>query len=177
MRWMRVGVIGMLVATAPATAAAQRRSHLRMIDRPPAEVGVRGGYSWSTGVDSWSWGVQARLPITDFLEVIPSGDYYVVDLGHQYQGNLDLVANFGWTKSLYAGGGVALSHRDFGNALALAAYKNEVGPHVLVGVEFGRIRRMRVRPFGQLSWTFLHYGGQWNTIGAGQFGLNFSLGR
>lgn len=177
MRAMRVGMIGALLAALPATAGAQGRSHLRMIDRPPVEIGARGGYSWTSDVKSWSWGVQARVPITDVLEIVPSGDYYVVDIGHQYQGNLDVVANFGWTKSLYAGAGASLVHRDFGNSLALAAYRNKVGPNVLVGLEFGRIRRLRVRPFGQLSWTFLHYGGQWNTIGAGQFGLNIALGR
>ena len=86
----------------------------------PAAVAQRGGTgpSFTTGAragrdfedHAWSLGGQVGIRLQDRFEIRPSGDWFMGDqTPFRWQLNGDATVTFGPGRSIYAGGGVALS--------------------------------------------------------------------
>lgn len=172
---VKLALLFTLAVTAPLAAQRRTPRHLRVVDRPPAELGVRAGYSWD--LDAWSVGAQVRLPLGYTVAIVPSADYDFLATGYQLQLNLDAVVTPFPRRMLYAGGGLAIVHLDPGNSFALTAFSTKAGGNLFVGFEPGFRRRAAIRPIGEVRWTFLSYGGSTHTTMRLLFGLNFVLGR
>lgn len=70
---------------------------------------LRGGYD--TTRDAGGIGGAVRIPIGASFEVIPSADFFIVDLGNAWQANLDGAIRFGDRGLFYVGTGVAVLGR------------------------------------------------------------------
>jgi len=94
----------LIVTALPTSASAQGlQGRTRIV--------LRGGYD--TTRDAGGVGGAVRIPIGEAFEVIPSGDYFFVDLGDAWQANLDGAIRLGGGKLFYVGTGVAVLGRSF----------------------------------------------------------------
>ncbi len=148
-------------------AQARRGRAPNTFDRT-AEVGVRGGYDFDA--EDWSIGGQGRIPIARIIEVLPSGDLYLVDNGTAFQLNLDLAVPLAPRGALYGGGGAGFFLRDPG--VPGVSTSTDVGLNLLVGLEPGRLRRSRIRWFAEARWFLVEGNNPFRLVA----GLNFPIG-
>jgi hypothetical protein len=130
------------VSLLPADVAAQRRG--TGIFSGPLQAGPRLGRD--VGNKAWSVGAQAAAPVGRNLELRPSGDLFVPrdeDMGWQLNG--DGAIRFG-DGSLYAGGGIALVHRDDSDT--------ETGYNLFFGLSTAPPAQ-RNKGFIEFRWTFV----------------------
>ena len=93
----------LIVMALPTTALAQGlQGRTRIV--------LRGGYD--TTRDAGGVGGAVRIPIAGAFEIIPSGDYFFVNLGDAWQANLDGAIRFGGRQLFYVGTGVAVLGRN-----------------------------------------------------------------
>ena len=76
------------------------------------EAGVRFGRDFS--VDSWTAGGHLRIPILRTVDIRPSGDLALDNLGDDFQLNADLALH-GPRDMAYVGAGLGYVNRDFGS--------------------------------------------------------------
>ncbi len=89
----------LIVTALPTSAPAQGlQGRTRMV--------LRGGYD--TTRDAGGIGGAIRIPVGGAFEIIPSGDYFFVDNGTAWQGNLDGAIRFGGRQLFYIGTGIAV---------------------------------------------------------------------
>jgi len=124
--------------------------HERTEDRA-AQFGVRGGYDFDA--EAGSAGAQFRVPVVSQLLVLPSADVYFGSGGAEWQLNADLALRPDDLAGLYGGIGAALLNRDPDPDDLDDDDGTQVGFNLFVGMESGRIRGTRVRPFVEARWT------------------------
>ena len=91
-----------IVMALPASAVAQGlQGRTRIV--------LRGGYD--TTRDAGGLGGAIRIPVAGAFEIIHSGDYFFVDRGTSWQGNLDGAIRFGGRQMFYIGTGIAVLNR------------------------------------------------------------------
>lgn len=115
---------------------------------PSAELGLRGGYDFDEEVVSA--GAQLRIPLSDEIHIIPSGDIFLEDAPTQWQLNADAAFRPASLGGLYAGGGLAIGSRDFDGD---GERENRTGYNLLVGLDGGWLGGATVRPFVEARWT------------------------
>ncbi len=162
-------VLASLTLVATTLTAQARRGRAPNTFERTVEAGIRTGYDFDT--EDWAIGLQARLPIAQILELIPSGDYFFVDNGNSFQLNADLAIPLAPRGALYAGGGAGLWIRDPG--LPGVETQTKLGLNLLVGLEPGRLRRSRVRWFVEARWFAIDGDNPFRLAA----GVNFPLGR
>jgi hypothetical protein len=110
----------LIVTALPTSAPAQGlQGRTRIV--------LRGGYDSTR--DAGGIGGAVRIPVAGAFEVIPSGDYFIVDLGDAWQANLDGAIRFGGSQLFYVGTGVAVLGRSF-NGLS----NTDVGWNLFAGL-------------------------------------------
>ena len=128
----------------PGDAAAQRRSS--GLFRGPLQIGPRVGRDFEN--KEWSIGGQLAAPMGRTLELRPSGDlFFPRDEGMGWQLNGDAAIRFGQGGGLYAGGGVALAHRDDS--------ATETGYNLFFGLSTAPPLQ-RSKGFIEFRWTFVN---------------------
>jgi len=132
------------------------------------EAGIRTGYDFDT--EDWALGLQVRLPIARILELIPSGDYFLVDNGSSFQVNADLAVPLAPRGALYGGAGGGFFIRDPG--LPGVDTRTKLGLNLFVGLEPGRLRRSRLRWFAEARWFVI----EGDNLFRLAVGVNFPLG-
>jgi len=70
---------------------------------------LRGGYD--TEREAGGAGLAIRIPLAAAVELVPSGDYYFVDVGDAWQFNLDASIRLGKRGMFYLGTGLAAINR------------------------------------------------------------------
>lgn len=103
-------IVGLLALAAGATSPleAQRLGSGRVLVSP--EVGIRSGRDFSA--DVWTAGAHFRLPLIGTLEIRPSADFSLKDLGDDFQLNADIALR-GPRDQAYIGGGLGYLKRNF----------------------------------------------------------------
>ena len=56
-----------------------------------------------------------RIPLGRAVELIPSVDWFFVDVGDDWQGNIDIAYRFGSRQLFYLGGGLGVANRKINN--------------------------------------------------------------
>jgi hypothetical protein len=145
------------VMAVPQDVEAQRLrvgANIRGPARPGPELGIRGGYDFDA--EAVSLGGQLRLPIGPFIEIVPSGDYFLAGDQTAWQANLDLAVRTGFRQVLYAGVGGALAHRAFEiQGIAIFPEDTKLGLNLFAGASIPRFLRTRIRPYIEARWTFV----------------------
>lgn len=134
-------------------AFAQGRSH----------IGVQAGYNFD--YEAVVLGGQFSAPIAHHLEIYPSFNYFFVDVGSAFAGNLDLKYRLPIEHAdfLYIGGGLNVTHVKVGSFT-----NTDVNVNLLAGIES---RTGTVHPFGEFRLTAGN-GSTVQLVG----GLNFTIG-
>jgi len=88
---------------------------------------LRGG--WETERETGAAGVAVRIPVRAVVELIPSVDYFFVDVGDAWQGNIDASVRIGKRKLFYVGSGLAILNRKVNNA-----WNSDLGLNLFVGL-------------------------------------------
>jgi hypothetical protein len=134
------------IATALAgghtTLEAQRR-----IARVPGypELGIRAGRDFS--IDTWTAGGHFRVPLGNMLEIRPSADLALENIGDDFQINGDLALR-GAHDQAYLGAGVGYVNRDFDSG-------KDSGTGVNLFVGFKPIPRPGSQIYLEGRWTFV----------------------
>ena len=108
MRGLRVLLAGGIMIVAAASEMAAQRQSARVPTYP--EIGVRAGRDFS--VDTWTAGAHFRLPIAGPVELRPSADMALEDIGDDFQVNGDLALR-GQRDQAYIGAGIGYVNRQF----------------------------------------------------------------
>jgi len=103
----------------PATTLAQGLENR-------TRIVLRGGYD--TEREAGGAGLAIRIPLSNAVEIIPSGDYFFVDVGDAWQGNLDASIRFGKRGMFYLGTGLAVINR------RTATWHTDVGLNLFGGL-------------------------------------------
>jgi hypothetical protein len=114
--------------------------------RASPEVGVRGGRDFS--VDRWTAGAHLRVPVGRTLELRPSGDFALDDLGDDFQINGDLALH-GPADQAYIGAGIGYVNRPFENG-------EDSGTGLNLFLGFRPIPRRGNHIYLEGRWTFVH---------------------
>jgi hypothetical protein len=127
-----------------------------------AHIGPHFGYNFD--MDRALIGGQMLLPLSPYVEVYPSFDYYLVSTGTRFglSGDLKFRMPTGYGSSFYFGGGV-----DYQNASAGGVSDNDTGWDLLFGFES---RRGVAHPY--IEGRVLGHSNTSFQIGAG---LNFTI--
>ena len=136
----------LLSCAAAVSRAAAQRSHF----------GLHGGYNFD--MKEGLIGAQAHLPLSRGLELYPSFDYYLVDVGSLVGFNIDLKFRSPGTP-LYFGGGL--------NILSPSGGNSDSGPDLFGGFE---TRYGRTHPYIEGRGLF-HNGSTFQLL----FGINVTL--
>lgn len=166
MSWAVLLSLTVLVTT-NLTAQARRGRAPNTFERT-IEAGIRTGYDFDT--EDWALGLQVRLPITSIIELIPSGDYFLVDNGSSFQVNADLAVPLAPRGALYGGAGGGFFVRDPG--LPGVDTRTKLGLNLFVGLEPGRLRQSRLRWFAEARWFVI----EGDNLFRLAVGVNFPLG-
>ena len=164
----RAVLVGLMVLVTNNLTAQARRGRAPNTFERTVEAGIRTGYDFDN--EDWALGVQVRLPIAQILELIPSGDYFLVDNGSSFQINADLAVPLAPRGALYGGAGGGFFIRDPG--LPEVDTRTELGLNLFVGLEPGRLRRSRLRWFAEARWFVI----EGDNLFRLAFGVNFPLG-
>jgi hypothetical protein len=159
---------------APNAARAQNRvpDRPRLAARAAPEIGVRGDYNFD--LEAAGVGGQARLPVLNVAELLPSADYFFDHGTTSWQAGLDLAIRIGFRQALYAGAGAALVHRRFEEGAAAAVEDSRFGTALFAGLATPRLAPMRLRPYVEARWVFV---GDFPSEFAVLAGVNVRLGR
>jgi hypothetical protein len=110
-------------------------------------AGIQGGRDFEN--HAWSLGAHAGLQLQNRTEIRPSGDYYFGDeTPFRWQLNADLTQSFGPQRSIYAGGGAAITY-----VRALSSVKT--GYNLFFGLGLSRPAARR-KLFAEFRWTFVN---------------------
>lgn len=145
MRGLQVLLLtGMVTALAGgfSTLQAQRRN-MRVPAYP--EIGVRAGRDFS--VDTWTAGAHFRVPLGSALEIRPSADIALEDIGDDFQINGDLALR-GPRDQAYIGAGVGYVNRQFDSG-------KDSGTGVNLFLGFKPIARPGSQIYIEGRWTFV----------------------
>ena len=156
-----------VLVTTNLTAQARRGRAPNTLERT-IEAGIRTGYDFDT--EDWALGLQVRLPIASIIELIPSGDYFLVDNGSSFQVNADLAVPLAPRGALYGGAGGGFFVRDPG--LPGVDTRTKLGLNLFVGLEPGRLRQSRLRWFAEARWFVI----EGDNLFRLAVGVNFPLG-
>jgi len=88
---------------------------------------LRGG--WETEREAGAAGFAVRIPVGEVVELIPSVDYFFVDVGDAWQGNIDGSIRIGKRKLFYLGTGLAILNRKVNNA-----WNSDLGLNLFAGL-------------------------------------------
>jgi len=131
--------------------------------RPTSSIGLRLGNDFKH--DQYLTGAHFQLPVGFFWQFMPGADYYFTGSdSKRWQFNGDLVFKPHPAGPLYFGGGVAVHYLTKDD-------QTNVGGNLLVGLEFGGMRKPVMYPFIQARWTFLDKREYFSLLG----GINFIL--
>ena len=125
------------------TALEAQREGARLPAFP--EFGLRAGRDFS--VDSWTGGAHFRLPVGSHLEIRPSADLALEDIGDDFQVNGDLALR-GARDQAYIGAGVGYVNRQFDSGKDSGA-----GLNLFIG--FKPIPRPGSQIYLEGRWTFV----------------------
>jgi hypothetical protein len=109
------------------------------------EVGVRGGRDFS--VDTWTAGAHLRIPFGSMLELRPSADLALEDIGDDFQVNADLALR-GARDQAYIGAGIGYVNRSFDSG-------RDSGTGVNAFLGFKPIPRPGSQLYIEGRWTFV----------------------
>ena len=145
MRGLQVLLLaGMATALAGGWTALEAQRQAARVPAHP-EVGVRSGRDFS--VDTWTAGAHLRIPLGSILEVRPSADLALEDIGDDFQINGD-VALRGPRDQAYIGAGVGYVNREFDSGK-----DSGVGFNLFLG--FKPIPRPGSQIYVEGRWTFV----------------------
>jgi len=139
-------------------------------------LGVRIGYDFD--VEIRSLGSQFRIPIGP-IQIIPSGDIFLVEGNMDWQINLDAAFSLGLGLrriiqirgiEFYGGGGLAFTRRDIAHS---SEDENRIGTNLFAGIDVPLLR-FPIQPFVEARWTFIddetlfHLVGGFNVLFGGE---------
>lgn len=133
---------------------AQRRrpgARMRAVEPPAVELGIRGGYDFA--IEGPAVGIQVRLPLAPYADLVPSGDYCFATGQTAWQANLDLIVDNALLPLLFIGVGGALAHRAFEVGEIRTPEATRLGLNILAGVSAAPLLRSRFRPYVEVRWT------------------------
>lgn len=160
---MTVMVIIVISANTIFAQPRPRRFRQQPMLRPTSSLGLRGGYDFKQ--DQYLVGAHFWLPVGIFWDFIPGVDYYFTDNdSKRWQFNGDLVFKPRPTGPLYFGGGLAVQYLTLDE-------QTDIGGNILVGLQFGRLRKPVMYPYIQARWTLLADQRYLSLLG----GINFVL--
>lgn len=160
-----VMMMAILVIFTSALSAQHRPRRFRKQPRyqPSSSIGLRFGNDFKQ--DQYLAGAHFWLPVGIFWQFMPSADYYFTDDDtRRWQFNGDFVFKPRPAGVLYFGGGLAVQYLTFNQ-------QTDVGGNVLVGLEFGGLRKPAMYPYLQARWTFLEDQEYFSLLG----GINLML--
>ncbi len=141
---VRAVAIGIALLLGSGSAAQAQRYGSRV--RAAPEVGLRAGRDFSA--DTWTAGAHLRIPLARTLDLRPSGDLALKDIGDDFQINGDLALR-GPRDQAYIGAGVAYLHRAFDSG-------DDTGTGVNLFLGFRPIPRPGSQIYVEGRWTFVN---------------------
>ena len=109
------------------------------------EIGIRAGRDFS--IDVWTAGAHVRIPVGTHLEIRPSADLALEDIGDDFQVNGDLALR-GARDQAYLGAGLGYINRQFDSG-----NDSRVGLNLFLG--FKPIPRPGSQIYLEGRWTFV----------------------
>jgi hypothetical protein len=150
MKTMKPMLLAALLVTAVVPVAAAQRAHL----------GFRAGYNFDR--DDALLGAQVLIPLASMVELYPSFDYYMTDVGSATGFNVDLKVRTAGSSAMYVGGGLNMMRIGGGGTSNM-----NTGGNVFVGLES---RLGQTHPFFEVR-GLLHEQSSVQIVG----GFNFTL--
>jgi len=158
-----LAIIVMLASSLSAQPRHRRFIKRRHVVQPSSAIGLRVGNDFKH--DQYLAGAHFWLPMGIFWNFVPAADYYFTESdSKRWQFNGDMVFKPRPRGPLYFGGGVAVQYLTAGE-------QTDVGGNVLVGLDFGGIRKAPMAPYIQARWTLFKDTKYFSLLG----GINFIL--
>lgn len=160
--WPRLcAIAGIVLACLALVGPAQAQ-----VGRPGSGWGVSAGLRVGRDFENhaWSLGGQAAIPLTERIQLRPSGDYFLGDRSpFRWQLNADAAYSFGPHRRVYAGAGAA-----FTRVRGLSSLKT--GHNLFFGILLAEAEA-RSKLFLEFRWSFVNRTSPFRLV----FGVNQSL--